>query len=49
MQREQSDKELQLKADLTLKNCIYRVRNSEVVKKQTEVVKGVDHVSHGGR
>ena len=41
--------ELQLKADLTLENCIDRVRNSEMVKKQNEVVKGVDHVSHGGR
>ena len=41
--------ELQLKADLTLENCIDRVRNSEMVKKQNEVVKGVDHVSRGGR
>ena len=41
--------ELQLKADLTLENCIDRVRNSEMVKKQNEVVKGVDHVSCGGR
>ena len=41
--------ELQLKADLTLENCIDRFRNSEMVKKQNEVVKGVDHVSHGGR
>ena len=32
--------ELQLKADLTLENCIDRVRNSEMVKKQNEVVKG---------
>ena len=41
--------ELQLKADLTLENCIDRVRNSEMVNKQNEVVKGVDHVSRGGR
>ena len=41
--------ELQLKADLTLENCVDRVRNSEMVKKQNEVVKGVDHVSRGGR
>ena len=41
--------ELQLKADLTLENCVERVRNSEMVKKQNEVVKGVDHVSRGGR
>ena len=41
--------ELQLKADLTLENCIDRVRNSEMVKKQNEVVKGVDHVSRRGR
>ena len=34
--------ELQLKADLTLENCIDRVKNSEVVK-------GVDHVSRRGR
>ena len=40
---------LQLKADLTLENCSDRVRNSEMVKKQKEVVKGVDHVSRGGR
>ena len=36
--------ELQLKADLTLENCIDRVRNSEMVKKQNEVVKGVGEV-----
>ena len=41
--------ELQLKADLTLENCVERVRNSEMVKKQNEVVKGVDHVSRRGR
>ena len=41
--------ELQLKADLTLENCVDRVRNSEMVKKQNEVLKGVDHVSRGGR
>ena len=41
--------ELQLKADLTLENCIDRVRNSKMVKKQNEVEKGVDHVSCGGR
>ena len=41
--------ELQLKADLALENCIDRVRNSEMVNKQNEVVKGVDHVSHRGR
>ena len=41
--------ELQLKADLTLENCIDRVRNSEMLKKQNEVVNGVDHVSRGGR
>ena len=41
--------ELQLKADLTLENCIDRVRNSEMVKKQNEVLKGVDLVSRGGR
>ena len=40
--------ELQLKADLTLENCVDRVRNSEMVKRQNEVVKGVDHVSRGG-
>ena len=39
--------ELQLKADLTLGNCVDRVRKSEMVKKQNEVVKGVDHVSRG--
>ena len=39
--------ELPLKAYLTLKNCIDSVRNSEMVKKQNEVVKGVDHVSRG--
>ena len=41
--------ELQLKADLTLENCIDRVRNSVIVKKQNEVVKVVNHVSRGGR
>ena len=41
--------ELQSKADLTLENCIDMVRNSEMVKKQNEVVKGVDHVSRRGR
>ena len=40
--------ELQLKADLTLENCVDRVRNSEMVKKQNEVVKGVDHVFLAG-
>ena len=41
--------ELQLKTDLTVENCVDRVKNSEMVKKQNEVVKGVDHVSRGGR
>ena len=41
--------ELQLKADLTLENCVDRFRNSEMVKKQNEVAKGVDHASRGGR
>ena len=38
--------ELQLKADLTLENCLERIRNSKMLKKQN---KGVDHVSLGGR
>ena len=29
--------QLQLKADLNLENCIDRVRNSEMVKKQNEL------------
>ena len=39
--------ELQLKAHLTLEKCIDRVRNSEMVKKQNEVVKGEDLVLAG--